>query len=183
MDLNELQGKVLRVNLARPSKIPVQGLGNRASASPSPFAVVVPVSPNHPCSLGVRGLAQAVRKAAGKERWYVSSCVRRYAAADGAVVRRCCAPCPNVGYLSRTTRICRRRSRGRRRRRERDAGVKSVMRIDYYGLGLSGEASRSADIMRPCESFRSAAPRYARIAQRPRDRRRPPWLITTPSAG
>ena len=32
MDLNELQGKVLRVNLARPSKIPVQGLGNKASA-------------------------------------------------------------------------------------------------------------------------------------------------------
>ncbi|KIP09588.1 hypothetical protein PHLGIDRAFT_116219 [Phlebiopsis gigantea 11061_1 CR5-6] len=30
MDLNELRGKVLRVNLARPSKIPVQGLGNKA---------------------------------------------------------------------------------------------------------------------------------------------------------
>jgi RNA recognition motif-containing protein len=33
MDLNELRGKVLRVNLARPSKMPVQGLGNKASAS------------------------------------------------------------------------------------------------------------------------------------------------------
>ncbi|EKM55589.1 uncharacterized protein PHACADRAFT_256317 [Phanerochaete carnosa HHB-10118-sp] len=33
MDLNELQGKVLRVNLARPSKMPVQGLGNKASMS------------------------------------------------------------------------------------------------------------------------------------------------------
>lgn len=33
MDLNELRGKVLRVNLARPSKIPVQGLGNKASTS------------------------------------------------------------------------------------------------------------------------------------------------------
>lgn len=32
MDLNELRGKVLRVNLARPSKMPVQGLGNKASA-------------------------------------------------------------------------------------------------------------------------------------------------------
>ena len=31
MDLNELRGKVLRVNLARPSKMPVQGLGNKAS--------------------------------------------------------------------------------------------------------------------------------------------------------
>ncbi|KAI0093867.1 RNA-binding domain-containing protein [Irpex rosettiformis] len=30
MDLNELQGKVIRVNLARPTKIPVQGMGNRA---------------------------------------------------------------------------------------------------------------------------------------------------------
>lgn len=30
MDLNELHGKVLRVNLARPSKMPVQGLGNKA---------------------------------------------------------------------------------------------------------------------------------------------------------
>lgn len=31
MDLNELRGKVIRVNIARPSKIPVQGMGNRAS--------------------------------------------------------------------------------------------------------------------------------------------------------
>ncbi|KAI0818764.1 hypothetical protein BC629DRAFT_1435593 [Irpex lacteus] len=30
MDLNELRGKVIRVNIARPSKIPVQGMGNRA---------------------------------------------------------------------------------------------------------------------------------------------------------
>ncbi|KAI0797917.1 RNA-binding domain-containing protein [Abortiporus biennis] len=30
MDLNELRGKVLRVNLARPMKTPVQGLGNKA---------------------------------------------------------------------------------------------------------------------------------------------------------
>ncbi|KAF9645923.1 RNA-binding domain-containing protein [Thelephora ganbajun] len=30
MDLNELQGKVLKVNLARHTKAPVQGLGNRA---------------------------------------------------------------------------------------------------------------------------------------------------------
>ena len=32
MDLNELRGKVLRVNLARPSKIPIQPQGNKASA-------------------------------------------------------------------------------------------------------------------------------------------------------
>jgi len=30
MDLNELHGRVLKVNIARPSKGPVQGLGNRA---------------------------------------------------------------------------------------------------------------------------------------------------------
>ncbi|KAI0703629.1 RNA-binding domain-containing protein [Cytidiella melzeri] len=30
MDLNELRGKVIKVNLARPTKIPVQGMGNRA---------------------------------------------------------------------------------------------------------------------------------------------------------
>ncbi|KAI0341552.1 RNA-binding domain-containing protein [Trametopsis cervina] len=30
MDLNELRGRVLRVNLARPSAIPAQGMGNRA---------------------------------------------------------------------------------------------------------------------------------------------------------
>ncbi|KAF9783873.1 RNA-binding domain-containing protein [Thelephora terrestris] len=30
MDLNELQGKVLKVNLARHTKAPIQGLGNRA---------------------------------------------------------------------------------------------------------------------------------------------------------
>ena len=31
MDLNELRGKVLRVNLARPTKIPLQPQGNKAS--------------------------------------------------------------------------------------------------------------------------------------------------------
>lgn len=71
MDLNELQSKVLRVNLARPSKMPVQGLGNKASTSLA-NACSIPVSLNRPCSLGIRGLAPAVREAAGKERWYVS---------------------------------------------------------------------------------------------------------------
>ncbi len=33
MDLNELKGRVLRVNLARPSKLPIQGAGNKASTS------------------------------------------------------------------------------------------------------------------------------------------------------
>lgn len=33
MDLNELKGRVLKVNLARQVKAPVQGAGNRASES------------------------------------------------------------------------------------------------------------------------------------------------------
>lgn len=32
MDLNELRGRVVRVNLARPMKAPASGMGNRASA-------------------------------------------------------------------------------------------------------------------------------------------------------
>lgn len=32
MDLNEMRGKVLKVNLARPMKGPVQPMGNRAGA-------------------------------------------------------------------------------------------------------------------------------------------------------
>ena len=31
MDLNELRGRVLRVNLAKPQLVPTAGLGNRAS--------------------------------------------------------------------------------------------------------------------------------------------------------
>lgn len=34
MDLNELKGRVLKVNLARQVKAPVQGAGNRASTLP-----------------------------------------------------------------------------------------------------------------------------------------------------
>lgn len=33
MDMNELRGKVLKVNLARPMKGPVQPMGNRAGVS------------------------------------------------------------------------------------------------------------------------------------------------------
>lgn len=33
MDMNELKGKVLKVNLARPMKGPVQPMGNRAGVS------------------------------------------------------------------------------------------------------------------------------------------------------
>jgi len=33
MDMNELEGRVLKVSLARPQKATVQGAGNRAGAS------------------------------------------------------------------------------------------------------------------------------------------------------
>lgn len=29
MDMNEFRGRVLKVNLAKPQKVPLQGLGNR----------------------------------------------------------------------------------------------------------------------------------------------------------
>ena len=42
MDMNEFRGRVLKVNLAKPQKGPVQGAGNRASSSckQSPFPAV-----------------------------------------------------------------------------------------------------------------------------------------------
>lgn len=48
MDLNELNGRVLRVNLARPMKGPTQAAGNRASAS-SPSARVPPTIAHEFC--------------------------------------------------------------------------------------------------------------------------------------
>ena len=39
MDLNELRGKVLRVNLARPTKIPLQPQGNKASTCRSNICI------------------------------------------------------------------------------------------------------------------------------------------------
>ena len=39
MDMNELKGKVLKVNLARPMKGPVQPMGNRAGVSPMYFSL------------------------------------------------------------------------------------------------------------------------------------------------
>lgn len=40
MDLNELQGKVIKVNLARPMKGPIQPLGNRAGTCTVYFLLV-----------------------------------------------------------------------------------------------------------------------------------------------
>lgn len=60
MDLNELRGKVLRVNLARPTKIPLQPQGNKASE----FSVIRAWQcylKGLSSSLGIRRLAPAVR--------------------------------------------------------------------------------------------------------------------------
>lgn len=43
MDLNELNGRVLRVNLARPMKGPTQAAGNRASVCPR-FPMIFPTT-------------------------------------------------------------------------------------------------------------------------------------------
>ncbi len=40
MDLNELQGKVIKVNIARPMKGPIQPLGNRAGRCSVYFSLV-----------------------------------------------------------------------------------------------------------------------------------------------
>ncbi len=58
MDMNELNGHVLKVNIAKTTKIAGQGLGNRAGV----FRVMKHGIPIHLRSLGVRGLVEAVRK-------------------------------------------------------------------------------------------------------------------------
>lgn len=56
MDLNELKGRVLKVNLARQVKAPVQGAGNRASTLPRMLCGLnYSLGPYY--SLGVRGMA------------------------------------------------------------------------------------------------------------------------------
>ena len=71
MDLNELNGRVLRVNLARPMKGATQAAGNRASTllfsvRGSSEDVDFPA-----CSLGVRRVANQVCETAGAKWWYV----------------------------------------------------------------------------------------------------------------
>jgi RNA recognition motif-containing protein len=71
MDMNELEGRVLKVSLARPQKVNVQGAGNRAGAS---LGITLPYLGMHipihdPFSLGVRRMVKAACKAAFRERW------------------------------------------------------------------------------------------------------------------
>lgn len=68
MDMNELEGRVLKVSLARPQKVNIQGAGNRAGASLGiPIAVHIPT--HIPFSLGVRGMVKAACEAAFRKRW------------------------------------------------------------------------------------------------------------------
>ena len=70
MDMNELQGKVLKVNIARPMKAQPQLQGNRAGAfSELPLNSL---SYAQSYSMGVGGMAQRVCKTFGGERRCVS---------------------------------------------------------------------------------------------------------------
>ena len=74
MDLNELNGRVLRVNLAKPMKGPTQAAGNRAStSSPAQGSSDDAHVRSFSLSLGVRGLAPQIRQAVVAEWWYASS--------------------------------------------------------------------------------------------------------------
>ena len=72
MDMNELRGRVLRVNLARPQKTPVSGMGNRASVF-SFFAfmccVVWLLNISLARSLGIRRMASTICQASCTEWW------------------------------------------------------------------------------------------------------------------
>ena len=80
MDMNELKGRVLKVNLARPMKGALQPNGNRASTSLSfflsffPFSICALVSDVLVCnfSLGIRGMVKRACKTSGAIRWFVS---------------------------------------------------------------------------------------------------------------
>jgi peptidyl-prolyl isomerase E (cyclophilin E) len=65
MDLNEMRGRVIKVNLARPMKTPMQLGGNRAGNA-NIYCVHVPSSAF--CSLGVRRMAQTICKAIESKR-------------------------------------------------------------------------------------------------------------------
>jgi RNA recognition motif-containing protein len=62
MDLNELQGRVLKVSLARPMKTPAQLGGNRAGMYLN-ASLVHTCTNAHVSSLGIRGMVETVLKA------------------------------------------------------------------------------------------------------------------------
>lgn len=71
MDMNELKGRVLKVNLARPMKGALQPNGNRASASLCLSVSLFVLYSNAPnvsvgyLSLGIRGMVKRARKTSG----------------------------------------------------------------------------------------------------------------------
>ena len=69
MDLNELNGRVIKVNLARPMKGPMQQAGNRASVCFS-CTYILDAGSRVVASLGNGGMAQGEHTAACAEwRW------------------------------------------------------------------------------------------------------------------
>jgi hypothetical protein len=69
MDMNELKGRVLKVNLARPMKGALQPNGNRASKCSSFFYFLFALyfyanGPNY-LSLGIRGMVKRACKTSG----------------------------------------------------------------------------------------------------------------------
>ena len=62
MDLNELRGKVIKVNLARPMKGPIQPLGNRAGGYSVYFSFI---ERRLVLSLGVRRVVKRIRQTIG----------------------------------------------------------------------------------------------------------------------
>jgi hypothetical protein len=71
MDLNEILGRVIKVNLARPMKGPVQLGGNRAGRSFGlhPFLSLE----RHPSSMGIGGVATTKSKTSSSQWRSVSS--------------------------------------------------------------------------------------------------------------
>jgi len=71
MDMNELEGRVLKVSLARPQRATVQGAGNRAGMSlgiiSHHLALHIPM--HVPISVGVRRMVKAACEAAFRKRW------------------------------------------------------------------------------------------------------------------
>lgn len=69
MDMNEMSGKVLKVNLARPMKGQLQAGGNRAGQFVDYDRVLCIASQYLSHSVGVRGMVATIREASLTKRW------------------------------------------------------------------------------------------------------------------
>lgn len=68
MDLNEIRGRVIKVNLARPMKGPVQLGGNRAGGLFSPVHICAHLEYHFLSSVGVRGVA-TTKSETSRSQW------------------------------------------------------------------------------------------------------------------